>query len=201
MTGLSTMEFDLLAQGYRSVAGVDEAGRGPLAGPVVAAAVIFTPNIRLEGIGDSKALSATRREELSSQIREHAAAWGIGRASPEEIDELNILQASILAMHRAIGALNPASDYLLVDGNRFHHPDLPFTTVVKGDARCFSIGAASILAKVDRDRIMKELHERYPEYDFAKHKGYPTASHIDALRRHGPCPIHRRSFHVRSLDE
>lgn len=201
MTGLSTMECDLLAQGHSTIAGVDEAGRGPLAGPVVAAAVIFSPDIRLEGVGDSKTLSVARREETAAHIREQSVTWGLGSAAPEEIDEVNILQASILAMHRAIAALESVPDYLLVDGNRFHHPDLPFTTVVKGDARCFSIGAASILAKVERDRIMRAMHEQYPEYGFAAHKGYPTKAHIEALRVHGPCAIHRRSFTVRSLVE
>ena len=139
--------------------------------------------------------------KLEERIRVQSLAWGIGSAGPEEIDEINILQASILAMHRAVAALDPAPDFLLVDGNRFHHPDLPFETVVKGDARCFSIAAASILAKVERDRIMRAMHERYPEYGFAGHKGYPTKAHVEALRRHGPCAIHRRSFTVRSLDE
>ena len=201
MNGYSTREFDLLARGMHAIAGVDEAGRGPLAGPVVAAAVIFDPGIRIEGVGDSKVLNAGQREELAAQIQRNARAWAVASSSPGEIDEINILQASILAMHRAVDALPVAPDYLLVDGNRFHHPLLRFETVVKGDALCFSIAAASILAKVERDGIMCALDAEYPDYGFARHKGYPTRGHIEALRRHGPCELHRRSFTVKAFTE
>ncbi|MBN1448556.1 MAG: ribonuclease HII [Bacteroidetes bacterium] len=199
MNGFSTREFDLIARGMYAIAGVDEAGRGPLAGPVIAAAVIFDPSVRIDGVGDSKTLTAPQREHLAARIMGAARSWAIGAASPREIDERNILQASILAMHRAIEALSVAPDFLLVDGNRFHHPLLPFETVIKGDALCFSIAAASILAKVERDRLMCELDAAFPAYGFARHKGYPTKAHIEALCLHGPCEAHRRSFTVKSL--
>ncbi len=201
MTGYSTLEFDLLAQGRCSIAGVDEAGRGPLAGPVIAAAVIFDPSTTLEGIDDSKKLRPEQREELAVSIMEQARAWAVGSASPQEIDDINILQASILAMHRALDALPVTPDFLLVDGNRFHHPKLKFQTVIGGDGQCFSIGAASILAKVERDRIMCASDREFPDYGFARHKGYATAAHIEALRRHGACALHRRSFTVKALTE
>ena len=199
MNGFSALEFDLLADGWQSIAGLDEAGRGPLAGPVVAAAVVFSPNCRLDGVDDSKALMERAREELADRLRACALSWAIGMCTPEEIDEKNILQASILAMHRAADNLASVPGFLLVDGNRFHHPFLPFQTVVRGDAKCFSIAAASILAKVERDRIMRELDVTYPEYGFARHKGYPTRAHVEALRLHGPTPVHRRSFTVKAL--
>lgn len=201
MNCYSTLEFDLLAQGRSAIAGVDEAGRGPLAGPVVAAAVIFDPATRLDGIDDSKKLLVNEREELAATIMEHARAWAVGSASPREIDEINILQASILAMHRALDALPVMPDFLLVDGNRFHHPALNFQTVIGGDGQCFSIGAASILAKVERDRIMCAHDAVFPDYGFGRHKGYATAAHIEALRQHGPCELHRRSFTVKALTE
>ncbi len=199
MNGYSDIEFDLIAAGRQRIAGVDEAGRGPLAGPVVAAAVLFAPDCRLDGVADSKKLSAAAREDAAERIRRSAIAWGTGSCSPAEIDTHNILQASILAMHRAVAALDPQPDFLLVDGNRFHHPALPFQTVVRGDARCFTIAAASILAKVERDRIMRVLDAQYPDYGFAQHKGYPTRGHVDVLRRFGPTPEHRRSFTVKAL--
>lgn len=201
MNGYSTREIALTTRGMRAIAGVDEAGRGPLAGPVVAAAVMFDPATRIDGIGDSKVLKPALRETLAEQIRHSARAWAVASATPGEIDAINILQASILAMHRAVDALEEAPDFLLVDGNRFHHPLLRFETVVRGDAHCFSIAAASILAKVERDRIMCALDAEFPEYGFARHKGYPTAAHIEALRRHGPCELHRRSFTVKALTE
>lgn len=199
MNGYSRMEFDLFARGRQRIAGVDEAGRGPLAGPVVAAAVILAPDCRIEGVSDSKKLTAAAREEAAARIRACAFAWATGSCTPGEIDTHNILQASILAMHRAVEALPAPPDFLLVDGNRFHHPALPFETVVRGDALCFSIAAASILAKVERDRVMCALDARYPDYGFARHKGYPTRAHVDALRRLGPTPEHRRSFSVKAL--
>ncbi len=176
------------------IAGVDEVGRGPLAGPVVAAAVILDPARPIAGLADSKKLSPARREQLSVEIRAKAWAWALGRAEVAEIDRLNILHASLLAMRRAVAALSIAPDQALVDGNRCPKLACPCEAIVKGDATVPVIGAASILAKVARDAELRELHDRYPQYDFARHKGYPTAAHLDALRRYGPCPEHRRSF-------
>lgn len=176
------------------IAGVDEVGRGPLAGPVVAAAVILDPARPIAGLADSKTLSPLRREQLATEIRAKALAWALGRAEVAEIDRLNILQASLLAMQRAIAALSIVPDQALVDGNRCPPLACPCRAIVKGDATVPAISAASILAKVARDAEMGELHERYPRYGFAQHKGYPTAAHRDALRRFGPCPEHRRSF-------
>jgi len=176
------------------IAGVDEAGRGPLAGDVVAAAVILDPQRPIDGLRDSKKLSARRREELAQVIRERALAWSIASASVPEIDALNILQASLLAMHRAVRALQPQPGYVLVDGNRlprWHYASQP---VVHGDDRVPAIAAASILAKVHRDGELVALDTRYPGYGFASHKGYPTAAHLQALRTLGVTPIHRRSF-------
>lgn len=176
------------------IAGVDEAGRGPLAGPVFAAAVILDPARPIMGLADSKKLSAARREQLASDIRVRALAWALGRAEVEDIDRLNILQASLLAMQRAVAALPFIPDQVLVDGNRCPTLPCPCRAIVRGDATVPAIGAASILAKVARDAELCLLHDRYPAYNFARHKGYPTAAHRDALRRHGPCPAHRRSF-------
>jgi len=176
------------------IAGVDEVGRGPLVGDVVAAAVILDPARPIEGLADSKKLSEKRREQLYEQIRERALAWCVAKASPAEIDELNILHATMLAMQRAVAGLALMPDYALIDGNRC--PVLPCAAepVVKGDARVAEISAASILAKVERDRQMQQLHQRFPEYGFARHKGYPTPEHLAALARLGPLPEHRRSF-------
>jgi ribonuclease HII len=176
------------------VAGVDEAGRGPLAGPVVAAAVILDPDRPIAGLADSKALSEARREKLAPLIRSESLAWAIGMASVEEIDRINILQASLLAMQRAIERLSPRPALALVDGNQAPRLFCPVQTVVRGDASVPAISAASILAKVGRDALMLELDERYPEYGFAAHKGYPTAAHLRALERVGVSPVHRRSF-------
>jgi ribonuclease HII len=176
------------------IAGVDEAGRGPLAGPVVAAAVILDPARPIVGLADSKKLSAARREQLAAAIRDNALAWALGRAEVAEIDRLNILQASLLAMQRAVAALNVVPAKVLVDGNRCPPLACPCEAIVKGDATVPVIGAASILAKVARDAELRRLHDHYPHYNFAQHKGYPTAAHLEALRRHGPCPEHRRSF-------
>jgi len=189
------------SRGFTRIAGVDEAGRGPLAGPVVAAAVILDRARPVRGIDDSKKLPADVREILFERITRSARAWAVGSADPEEIDRLNILRASLLAMRRAVLALPEPPDCLLVDGR--DAIDLPVwqKPIIRGDALSLSIGAASILAKVTRDRIMKEMHRRWPAYDFARHKGYPTPGHLEALRRHGPCPIHRRTFRgVRSPD-
>ena len=176
------------------VAGVDEVGRGPLAGDVVAAAVILDPARPVSGLRDSKKLSAARREQLAAQIREQALAWSVARATVAEIDELNILQASLLAMHRAVLALQPQPVYVLVDGNRLPRWDYASEPVVKGDDRVAAIAAASILAKVQRDAELLELDRQYPGYGFARHKGYPTPAHLAALRELGATAVHRRSF-------
>lgn len=176
------------------LAGVDEVGRGPLAGAVVAAAVILDPCRPIDGINDSKALSEKRRQALDIEIRRHALAYAVAEASPAEIDALNIYHATHLAMRRAIDALMVAAEYLLVDGNCLPGHHCPGQAVIKGDARHPAIGAASILAKVARDAQMVALHERFPDYGFARHKGYPTPEHLDALIRLGPLPEHRRSF-------
>lgn len=176
------------------VAGVDEAGRGPLAGPVVAAAVILHPERPISGLDDSKKLNEQMRDALFPLIRERALAWSIIAISPSEIDRINILQATLLGMKRAVESLDPKPSLTLVDGNR--PPELPceVRTIVGGDALEPAISAASILAKVSRDRLMLEMHERYPEYGFDRHKGYPTAAHMRVLEDIGPCEIHRRSF-------
>ena len=176
------------------LAGVDEVGRGPLAGEVVAAAVILDPQYPIEGLRDSKKLSPSRRDELAKIIRERALAWSIASASVAEIDEINILQASLLAMHRAVGALNPEPEYVLVDGNRLPQWDYASEPVIGGDDRVPAIAAASILAKVHRDNELVALDSVYPGYGFAAHKGYPTARHLKALQTLGVTPIHRRSF-------
>lgn len=176
------------------VVGLDEAGRGPLAGPVVAAAVILDSARPIPGLADSKALSPARREALFDQIRGSALAWAIGSCDPAEIDRLNILQASLHAMQKAFASLGVSPDEALVDGNRCPLLPCPARAIVKGDATEPAISAASILAKVHRDREMLALHARYPEYGFDAHKGYPTRAHVEALRRHGPSPCHRASF-------
>lgn len=176
------------------VAGVDEAGRGPLAGPVVAAAVILEPSRTVPGLADSKALSARRRAELEPLIRERACAVAIAEASVEEIDALNILNATLLAMRRAVEALRPAPGQVLVDGNRLPVLSVAAQAIVRGDATVPSISAASVLAKVHRDRLCEALDRDWPAYGFAVHKGYPTAAHLQALDRLGACPAHRRSF-------
>ncbi|MCC5878896.1 MAG: ribonuclease HII [Idiomarina sp.] len=174
--------------------GVDEAGRGPIAGPVVAAAVILDPNHPIEGVTDSKKLSEKKRLLLSEQIKTHALSWAIAQCEVDEIDTLNILHASMLAMSRAVEALPIQPQHVLVDGNRLPKLSIPATAIIKGDASEACIGAASILAKVERDRQMHEWHQRYPVYDFAQHKAYPTAQHLRLIREHGVTPIHRRSF-------
>lgn len=185
---------DLPDTAGRIVAGVDEAGRGPLAGPVMAAAVILDDARPIAGLADSKTLSEARRTELAEAIRRDARAWALGSASVEEIDALNILQATLLAMRRAVEGLALAPEIALVDGNQPPSLGCAVHTVVRGDARVPAISAASILAKVARDALMLELDARYPEYGFAAHKGYPTAAHLAALARHGVTPVHRRSF-------
>ncbi len=181
-------------QGYQRIAGVDEVGRGPLVGDVVTAAVILDPNNPIEGLNDSKKLSEKKRLALLPEIKEKALAWSVGRCSPEEIDELNILQATMVAMQRAIAGLSVQPDLALIDGNRV--PELPMDgiAVVKGDLRVAEISAASIIAKVVRDQEMEELDKEYPQFGFAKHKGYPTKAHFEAIEQHGVIDQHRKSF-------
>lgn len=189
-----SVEREAWEVGHTLVAGVDEVGRGPLAGPVVAAAVILPRDFDPTGIGDSKAMKEARREIECERIRKCALAVGVGRAEHFEIDEINILQASLLAMRRAVENLCQRADYLIVDG-RFRVPlALPQLPLIHGDALCVSVAAASIVAKVFRDRLMAELDQIYPVYGFARHKGYPTKSHYAAIDLHGPCPVHRLSF-------
>jgi len=176
------------------VAGVDEAGRGPLAGPVVAAAVILDPRRPISGLADSKTLSAKRRQQLSAQIMDRARDWGIAVVDVEEIDRINILQATMQAMRTAAEKLHIEPVLVRIDGNRAPDLNWPVQTVIGGDGLDRAISAASILAKVHRDRLMEKLHERWPQYGFDRHKGYPTPAHISALETHGPCPAHRRSF-------
>ena len=191
---LKRFENDALAQGYRWVAGVDEAGRGPLAGPVVAAAVIWADDAPLDGIRDSKQLTPRKRLMAYRQICRNAVAIGVGVIDAEIIDRINILQSALRAMAVAVEQLDPRPDFLLIDGTHATSLTLPQIAIPKGDARSVSIAAASIVAKVTRDRLMERYHERYPVYGFDRHKGYPTRAHRDAVRRHGCCPIHRRSF-------
>ncbi|CAH0534222.1 Ribonuclease HII [Vibrio stylophorae] len=176
------------------IAGVDEVGRGPLVGAVVTAAVILDPNKPIEGLTDSKKLTDKKREALFVEIQEKALAYAIGRAEADEIDQINILQATMVAMQRAVAALPVMPDFVLIDGNRTPELPMPAQAVVKGDLRVAEISAASILAKVTRDREMQELDAEYPQYGFAKHKGYPTKAHFDALEAHGAIDQHRRSF-------
>ena len=182
------------AEGFDLICGVDEAGRGPLAGPVCAAAVILPHGLEIPGLTDSKKLSDKKRRELFPIIQQEAIAYGIGLASREEIDEINILQATFLAMERALAALSVRPELALIDGNREKDFGLPVKTVVKGDSLSMNIAAASVLAKVTRDDLMLELAKEYPQYGFDIHKGYGTRAHYDALREYGPCPIHRTTF-------
>ena len=188
------IEEELYAKGIVTVCGVDEAGRGPLAGPVCAAAVILPPHLEIPGLDDSKKLTDKRRRELFPIIKEKAIAYGIGLASHEEIDQINILQATFLAMERAIAQLEVRPDIALIDGNREKDFGLPVQTVVKGDSRSANIAAASVLAKVTRDVIMEEMATKYPQYGFEIHKGYGTKAHYEALRTYGHSPIHRMTF-------
>lgn len=194
-------EKEAAQKGYSAVCGIDEAGRGPLAGPVFAAAVILPAEVEIPGLNDSKKLTAKKREALFPLIQEKAVSWSVAFATESEIDEINILQATYLAMRRACEGLSVPADYALVDGNRMPPLSMPGETIVKGDGLSASIAAASVLAKVSRDRLMLELDSLYPEYQFAKHKGYGTALHVDLLRKYGPCPIHRRSFLTKILKD
>ena len=181
-------------KGYRLIAGVDEAGRGPLAGPVVAAAVVLSADAILQGLDDSKKLSPTRREELFPKIQTQAVVYGVAVVNPEVIDKINILQAALLAMQQAVEQLQPVPDLLLIDGNQKTASSIEQWAIVKGDSKSLSIAAASVLAKVTRDHIMQDYHQLYPQYEFARHKGYGTKLHRDLIAEHGPCPIHRSTF-------
>ena len=194
MTDMWSIEDGYFAQGIHVICGVDEAGRGPLAGPVCAAAVILPAHLELPGLTDSKKLTDKRRRELFPLIKEQAIAYGIGLASEQEIDEINILQATFLAMERALAQLSVRPELALIDGNREKDFGLPVKTVVKGDSLSANIAAASILAKVTRDDMMLELAKQYPEYGFEIHKGYGTKAHYEALRTYGASPVHRNSF-------
>ncbi|MBR2177359.1 MAG: ribonuclease HII [Clostridia bacterium] len=188
-------------EGYKAVCGVDEAGRGPLAGPVFAAAVILPEGLVIEGVNDSKKLSEKKREKLFDEIKEKALAYCIASASVEEIEELNILQADMLAMKRAVEGLSVKADFAMIDGDKTPDLAIPAVSIVKGDSKSESIAAASILAKVSRDRLMLELAKKYPEYGFEKHKGYGTKVHREAILEYGPCEIHRMSFLKKILAE
>ena len=189
-----TVENEYFAEGYSIICGTDEAGRGPLAGPVYAAAVILPDGLEELGINDSKKMTEKKREALFDIITDNAIAYGIGFATETEIDEINILNAAQLAMRRAVARLEPQPDLVLVDGNVARDFPIKAVPVIKGDAISPNIAAASILAKVSRDRLCEELDALYPEYGIAKHKGYPTKEHMDAVRKFGPCPAHRKSF-------
>ena len=195
-----SIEKELHDKGYANVCGVDEAGRGPLCGPVYAAACILPDGLVIEGLNDSKKLTEKKREALFDVICENAIAYCIASASVEEIDELNILEADLLAMRRAIDGLSVKADFAIIDGNIARDFQVPAKAIVKGDAKSMNIAAASVLAKVARDRVCIELDRQYPEYEIAKHKGYGTKAHMDALRKYGPSPIHRKKF-IRFLDE
>lgn len=194
MSDLWTLENEIYDSGVNILCGVDEAGRGPLAGPVCAAAVILPRGLEIPGLNDSKKLSEKRREALYDEIISSAAAYGIAFADVEEIERLNILHATFLAMNRAIAQLSVKSELALIDGNRNSDIEMPSRCIVKGDSRCADIAAASILAKVTRDRYMIKMAEQYPQYGFEQHKGYGTKQHYAALREHGASPIHRMSF-------
>ena len=194
MIELWTLENEIYAGGVRLLCGVDEAGRGPLAGPVCAAAVILPQNCVIEGLNDSKKLTEKKREALFAVITAAAVSYGIAFATVEEIEEHNILAATFMAMNRAIAKLDPAPELALIDGNRSTGIEIPSRCVVGGDGKCADIAAASVLAKVTRDRYMLQMAELYPEYGFEKHKGYGTKAHYEAIREYGPSPIHRPSF-------
>lgn len=187
-------EKEALAKGYKSVCGVDEAGRGPLAGPICAAAVILPEGVIIDGVNDSKKLSEKKRESLFDVIREQALSYSIAYATVDEIEEINILNATMLAMRRAIDGLDIKADYAMIDGNKIPPIDIDAECIVKGDAKSMSIACASILAKVSRDRLLYKYAEEYPMYGFDKHKGYGTKAHREAILKYGPCPYHRKSF-------
>jgi ribonuclease HII len=195
------IERALWLQNIESIAGVDEAGRGPLAGPVVAAAVMFPRECMIEGVNDSKKCTAKQREELFPLIMKQALSVGVGIVGHEVIDRINILQATIVAMRKSIENMNIQPEYAIIDGNSFTHESLRFQNIIGGDATSFTIAAASIVAKVIRDRLMCDFDIRFPQYGFARHKGYGTRQHIEAIRTYGLCEIHRRSFHPSALQK
>lgn len=192
-------EQNALSKGYKAICGVDEAGRGPLAGPVCAAAVILPANTFIDGVNDSKKLSEKKREALFDVIKETAVSYCIAYASVEEIEGVNILNATMLAMKRAVEGLDVKADYAMIDGNKMPQLDIDGETIIKGDAKSMSIACASILAKVSRDRLLYEYAKEYPQYQFDKHKGYGTAAHREAILKYGPCPYHRMSFLTKIL--
>ncbi len=194
-------EKEAAAKGYKAVCGVDEAGRGPLAGPVCAAAVILPENTIIEGVNDSKKLSEKKREALFDVIKEQALSYSIAFASVEEIEEMNILNATMLAMKRAVEGLDVKADYAMIDGNRLPNLNIDSEFIIKGDAKSMSIACASILAKVSRDRLLYKYAEEFPEYSFDKHKGYGTKVHVEALKKYGPCKYHRLSFLTKILNK
>lgn len=194
MTDLWEIERACFGRGLTLVCGCDEAGAGPLAGAVYAAAVILPAGLVIDGLNDSKQVSQKKRDELFPMIQTEAVAWAVASADEKEIDDINILNARLLAMDRAIHMLSPVPGYALIDGNRNRGISIPNEAVIKGDSRSASIAAASILAKVSRDRYMEEMAALYPQYEFERHKGYPTKRHYELLRQYGPCPIHRRTF-------
>ena len=196
-----SIENEYREKGFNIICGVDEAGRGPLAGPVYAAAVILPSDCVIEGLNDSKKLTEKKREALFDEIKEKALAYGIASANEKEIDEINILNATFLAMKRAIASLSVRPDLALIDGNQKPHTDIEEVTVIKGDAKSMSIAAASVLAKVSRDRFMLEMAEKYPQYEFARHKGYGTKLHYEKIAQYGVCDIHRRTFLKKILGE
>jgi len=187
-------DIDIDLKNYHLIAGADEAGRGPLVGAVVAAAVILDEDHPITGLNDSKKLSEKKREQLALEIKQHAKAWSVSSVEPSKIDEINILQASLLAMKQAIESLSIEPDFALIDGNKLPELSCNAEAIVKGDARVSAIAAASILAKVERDNQMQALHIEYPQYEFNRHKGYPTKLHMELLKEHGPCPEHRKTF-------
>lgn len=193
---MNWIEYEQSAElkGYKAICGVDEAGRGPLAGPVCAAAVILPPNTIIDGVNDSKKLTEKKREALFDVIKETAVSYSIAYASVEEIESINILNATMLAMKRAVEGLDVKADYAMIDGNKMPPLDIDGETIVKGDAQSMSIACASILAKVSRDRLLYEYAKEYPQYQFDKHKGYGTSAHREAILEYGPCPYHRMSF-------
>ena len=198
---MNWIEYEQNAElkGYKAICGVDEAGRGPLSGPVCAAAVILPPNTIIDGVNDSKKLTEKKREALFDVIKETAVSYCIAYASVEEIESINILNATMLAMKRAVEGLDVKADYAMIDGNKMPPLDIDGETIVKGDAKSMSIACASILAKVSRDRLLYEYAKEYPQYQFDKHKGYGTAAHREAIIKYGPCPYHRMSFLTKIL--
>lgn len=194
-------EKEAAAKGYKAVCGVDEAGRGPLAGPLCAAAVILPENTIIEGVNDSKKLSEKKREAFFDVIKEQALSYSIAFASVEEIEKMNILNATMLAMKRAVEGLDVKADYAMIDGNRLPNLDIDSEFIIKGDAKSMSIACASILAKVSRDRLLYKYAEEFPEYSFDKHKGYGTKAHVEALKKYGPCKYHRLSFLTKILNK